>query len=178
MGHPETSTSIIINQKLNMRTTCIALFVLLLSTIEIHGGAVSREKRAPQYAGVYANSKGYAPTQSQCVDKIKNQDLRFVRKPTCSREGLCIEVAENVDSSHVRVYCYDNNAGDVDAEWAVNGDWAGSPNVYQGKNTDCMFMDWGAVEGEYGNRKIQVFCYANQKRVKGTVIDNGSMAIN
>merc|ERR1712008_375971 len=36
----------IFNQKLNMRTTCIALFVILLSTIEIHGAAVSREKRS------------------------------------------------------------------------------------------------------------------------------------
>jgi hypothetical protein len=46
-----------------------------------------------------------------------------------------------------------------------------------------MFMDWGAVEGEYGNRKIQVFCYSPstsdpRKIVKGTVIDNGSMAFN
>merc|ERR1712037_305160 len=161
---------IIINQKLNMRTTCTALFVILLSTIEIHGGAVSREKRAPQYDfPIYIVPD---TPQSECVNQIK-------RKPICSREGLCMEVAQNKITDHIRVYCYDQNDAQIDVEWTVEGKWAGKTDNFEGKYTDCMFLDWGHIQ----DNDAHVYCTANNHpkgwtQIDGSVTDNGLTQFN
>ena len=69
-------------------------------------------------------------------------------------------------------------------KWTVNGKWAGSANQFSGQNSDCMYLDWGAINGdgpgEYPteNRKVEVFCIAKKhpkgwQQVQGTVKDDG-----
>jgi len=118
----------------------------------------------------------------------QNRNPRFNR-PICSAGGICMEIAENSFSSHVRVHCYDKNNEQIDhlIEWTVNGKWSGSrTNQFSGQNSDCMYLDWGAINGdgpgEYENRKVEVFCIAKNhpkgwQQVQGTVND-GSLEFN
>ena len=93
----------------------------------------------------------------------------------------------NLISIIYRVHCYDKNNEQIDdlIEWTVNGKWAGSANQFSGQNSDCMYLDWGAINGdgpgEYPteNRKAKVYCSAKNHpkgwlQVDGTVKD-GSM---
>ena len=69
-----------------------------------------------------------------------------------------------------RVHCYAKNNEQIDVEWIVQGKWVGSPDQYSGQNTDCLYMDWGAVSPGYvyvdhgsvedENRKVRVVCIA------------------
>ena len=81
-----------------------------------------------------------------------------------------------------RVHCYDEKNAFLDIEWTVSpkGRWAGSPDVFQGKYTDCLYMDWGAVEFE--NSVVDVYCFAKNhpeagglSRVVGTVKNDGEL---
>ena len=82
------------------------------------------------------------------------------------------------------VHCYDKNNEQIDdlIKWTVKGKWAGSANQFSVQNSDCMYLDWGAVNGEPENRNVEVFCIAQNhpkgwQQVQGTVND-GSFEFN